>query len=472
MAFNIFATATSDIPLANLDANFTMIGSSAVASTLYPTASTSITYGTAGTSHIFSGSIGAFTLSGTVAGGGNQLNNVIIGTTTPLAGAFTTLSATGLTTLGSVSSGIALAVTSSAPTYTGSFINSSATSAGLLIKAGSTSGHEVLDVQTYNATSLFKVLASGAVTMVGGLTAGGVKAPNFLDSSGVTGAVLTVSNNIQYVNNAIIGTFSSTGLAVTGTLSATGQITSTVTSALITEAISGNTNAIYHHVKNTGGEVYIGLNNSSNSGLITGGGNYATCILNPGATNMAFGVNSSLAMTLDSSGNLGVGNSSGVGRIESYINNATIPAIYARQDGVANIQTWVVGGGTVRAYILPNGGLGNFSANDVNLSDERIKTEISLANNYLEKICAIPVKTFKYKDQTDNAFNLGVIAQDVEIVAPELVSNDGFGETPEDGIPLKAIYQTDLQYALMKCIQEQQTIITALTTRITALEAK
>jgi hypothetical protein len=99
MAFNIFATATSDIPLANLDANFTMIGSSAVASTLYPTASTSITYGTAGTSHIFSGSIGAFTLSGTVAGGGNQLNNVVIGTTTPLAGAFTTLSATGITSI-------------------------------------------------------------------------------------------------------------------------------------------------------------------------------------------------------------------------------------------------------------------------------------------------------------------------------------------------------------------------------------
>ena len=95
MAFNIFATATSDIPLANLDANFTMIGSSAVASTLYPTASTSITYGTAGTSHIFSGSIGAFTLGGTVAGGGNQLNNVVIGATTPLAGNFTTVIATG-----------------------------------------------------------------------------------------------------------------------------------------------------------------------------------------------------------------------------------------------------------------------------------------------------------------------------------------------------------------------------------------
>lgn len=35
----------------------------------------------------------AYTLGGTVSGGGNQLNNVVIGTVTPLAGLFTTLSA-------------------------------------------------------------------------------------------------------------------------------------------------------------------------------------------------------------------------------------------------------------------------------------------------------------------------------------------------------------------------------------------
>lgn len=101
-----------------------------------------------------------------------------------------------------------------------------------------------------------------------------------------------------------------------------------------------------------------------------------------------------------------------------------------------------------------DGGIANFSANNSNLSDERTKTDIKLANSYLGKICAIPVKTFKYKDQTDDLLNLGVIAQDVEAVAPELVDVGGFGETPEDGIPLKAIYQTDLQYALMKAIQE------------------
>ncbi len=52
--------------------------------------------------------IGAFTLGGTIAGGGNQINDVIIGTSTPLAGFFTALSynstltgGTGIVNLGS-----------------------------------------------------------------------------------------------------------------------------------------------------------------------------------------------------------------------------------------------------------------------------------------------------------------------------------------------------------------------------------
>jgi len=41
----------------------------------------------------------ALTLGGTVSGGGQQINNVVIGTVTPLAGAFTTLSASGNVTV-------------------------------------------------------------------------------------------------------------------------------------------------------------------------------------------------------------------------------------------------------------------------------------------------------------------------------------------------------------------------------------
>lgn len=124
-----------------------------------------------------------------------------------------------------------------------------------------------------------------------------------------------------------------------------------------------------------------------------------------------------------------------------------------------------------RAFIHSNGGLYNFSANNSNLSDLRVKRDIALAGSYLDKICAIPVKTFKYKSQTlpeDQEVTLGVIAQDVEAIAPELVNVTGFGDTPEDGIPLKAIYQTDLQYALMKCIQELKAENDSLKARLDA----
>ena len=180
---------------------------------------------------------------------------------------------------------------------------------------------------------------------------------------------------------------------------------------------------------------------------------------------MTFVTASAERMRIDSSGNLLVGTTSfGGGSTIGFQINATNNTSGAYAQLIKNSS------GTEIFQMRCNGGLANFSANNVNLSDERTKTEIQDAGSYLSKICAIPVRTFKYKDQTDDLLNLGCIAQEVEAVAPELVDVTGFGETPEDGVPLKAIYQTDLQYALMKCIQEQQALITSLTERITALE--
>jgi hypothetical protein len=109
-----------------------------------------------------------------------------------------------------------------------------------------------------------------------------------------------------------------------------------------------------------------------------------------------------------------------------------------------------------RAYMRSNGGLSNYQANDTNLSDRREKTNFASAGSYLDKICAIPVQTFNYIDQnfeTDDGLTLGVVAQDVQAVAPELVSESNWGTKEEPKMRL-SIYQTDLQYALMKCIQE------------------
>ena len=64
----------------------------------------------AGTETLSNKTIAASTLSGTVSGGGNQINNVIIGTSTPLAGTFTTLTAG--TTLVAAAGTVAAAPTS------------------------------------------------------------------------------------------------------------------------------------------------------------------------------------------------------------------------------------------------------------------------------------------------------------------------------------------------------------------------
>ena len=128
------------------------------------------------------------------------------------------------------------------------------------------------------------------------------------------------------------------------------------------------------------------------------------------------------------------------------------------------------GSNTTRFQVRSNGGIANYSANNVNLSDRREKTNFAPAKSYLDVICAIPVQTYNYIDQNmeeDDGVTLGVVAQDVQAVAPELVTESNWGSKDEPKMRL-SIYQTDLQYALMKCIQEQQAIIESLKARLDA----
>jgi hypothetical protein len=133
----------------------------------------------------------------------------------------------------------------------------------------------------------------------------------------------------------------------------------------------------------------------------------------------------------------------------------------------------------VRAKLLSNGGLANYQSNNTNLSDIRTKKDIVPLGSYWNKFKAIEIVKFKYKDQSHDDYNIGVISQQVELVAPEFVDADGFGTTPEDGIPLKSIYTADLYHATIKVLQEAMAKIeelsaenTSLINRIEALENK
>jgi len=132
-------------------------------------------------------------------------------------------------------------------------------------------------------------------------------------------------------------------------------------------------------------------------------------------------------------------------------------------------------GATLRFQVRSNGGIANYSANNANLSDRREKTNFAPAKNYLDTICAIPVQTFNYIDQNnedDPGLTLGVVAQDVQEVAPELVMESNWAGRDQEPKMRLSIYQTDLQYALMKSIQELKAINDAQASRIETLEAK
>ncbi len=126
----------------------------------------------------------------------------------------------------------------------------------------------------------------------------------------------------------------------------------------------------------------------------------------------------------------------------------------------------------LRMNVMSNGGIQNYSANNTNLSDIRTKKDIVPLGSYWDKFKAIEIVKFKYKDQTHDDYNIGVISQQVELVAPEFVDIDGFGTTPEDGIPLKSIYETDLYHATIKVLQEAMIKIEELSAKVSLLENK
>jgi hypothetical protein len=106
-----------------------------------------------------------------------------------------------------------------------------------------------------------------------------------------------------------------------------------------------------------------------------------------------------------------------------------------------------------------------FSINALNmLSDSRMKTDIQDVTYGLDEVLAMRPVSFRWKEKYDDRTHLGLLAQDIEALIPEIVQG-----SDDDAIPLSMSY-TDLIPVLIKAIQEQEAKIDSLTTVGRSLE--
>ena len=169
------------------------------------------------------GTMPAFTLGGTVSGGGNQINNVVIGTTTPLAGNFTTLTTSSTVTInGGTANGVGyldgskVLTTGSALTFDGTTFGVNAafgtSTAAVTLKNSTAASISNIVEQQYFAANTF-----GGVEQIAAIRATN---PNAGGNNGGFISVRVSANGTATTPSEVLGV-SSTGLAVTGALSAT-----------------------------------------------------------------------------------------------------------------------------------------------------------------------------------------------------------------------------------------------------------
>jgi len=140
-----------------------------------------------------------------------------------------------------------------------------------------------------------------------------------------------------------------------------------------------------------------------------------------------------------------------------------------------NTQSYFYYAGDVTAarfQVRGNGGIYNYSANNVNLSDISTKKDIIPCESYWNKFKAIEIVKFKYIDQSHDDYNIGVIAQQVEQVAPEFIDEEDWSKPEEESKIMKAVYTEDLHHATIKVLQEAMTKIEELEAKVSALENK
>ena len=156
----------------------------------------------------------------------------------------------------------------------------------------------------------------------------------------------------------------------------------------------------------------------------------------------------------------GANNSCGISDLLPGYTRGDYGVVYS----TANHVYFAVGSSYV-SYI--NGGNGTF-----NVSDQRLKENVATLTGTLDKVKQLRGVSFTWKDTeergTDTA--IGLIAQEVETIYPELVDDGGLPKDNEGNDPYKSVNYAHLTSVLIEAIKELSTELDAAKARITTLE--
>jgi hypothetical protein len=199
----------------------------------------------------------------------------------------------------------------------------------------------------------------------------------------------------------------------------------------------------------------------------------------PAADTIAWTIGGSERMRIDSSGNLLVGTTSqvatglisvlpGAGKngMGMTINSSQSAIIMnntatAQYNGAAFQQN-----GTQVGVIT----VGTTTTAYTTTSDYRLKDSVAPITGALDKVQALKPVTYKWK--IDGSDGQGFIAHELQAVVPDCVSGEKDAVDANGNPKYQGIDTSFLIATLTAAIQEQQALITALTTRIETLEKK
>jgi hypothetical protein len=241
-----------------------------------------------------------------------------------------------------------------------------------------------------------------------------------------------------------------------------------------------------------------------------------TGIFFPAADTIAFTEGGTEAMRILSDGTVGIGTTSPAYNFsvvkDNYValfsaTNSTagtsviVQGSTVHSNNATSSDYFFIGGinaGSDRIYILGNGDLKNTNNSYGAISDIKIKQDIIDASSQWNDIKNVRVRKFRYKNDPTGFLHIGVVAQELEQVSPNLIdehkdsekvevpvlddngnpvlNEDGTPQVKEERIPLntttKSVKYSILYMKAIKALQEAMERIEQLETKNTSLEAR